>query len=69
MGNRPIIIINTDNYPTFCDNRCDNTNCRKHISKMMFHTGGCKISKLRDTEDCEGCIPKKRGNRRMEVME
>ena len=56
-----LIIINTDNYPTFCDNRCDNTNCSRHISKMRFHKGGCKISKLRDTEDCEGCIPRKRG--------
>lgn len=44
-----LIIINTDNYPTFCDNRCDNTNCSRHISKMRFHKGGCKISKLRDT--------------------
>ena len=55
-----LIIINTDNYPTFCDNRCDNTNCSRHISKMRFHRGGCKISKLRDTEECEGCIPRKR---------
>lgn len=56
-----IIFAGTENYSTFCDNRCDNTNCRKHLSKMRFHTGGCKISKLRDTEDCEGCIPRKRG--------
>lgn len=56
-----LIIINTDNYPTFCDNRCDNTNCSRHITKMRFHKGGCKISKLRDTKDCEGCIPRKRG--------
>lgn len=56
-----LIIINTDNYLTFCDNRCDNTNCSRHISKMRFHKGGCKISKLRDTEDCESCIPRKRG--------
>ena len=56
-----LIIINTDNYPTFCDNRCDNTNCSRHISKMRFHKGGCKIGKIRDTEDCEGCIPRKRG--------
>lgn len=25
---------------------------------MRFYTGGCKISKLRDTEDCEGYISK-----------
>jgi hypothetical protein len=64
MERRPILIVNTDNYPMFCDNRCDNTNCSKHLSKMMFHTGGCKISKLRDTEDCEGCIPKRRSTRK-----
>ena len=58
MERRPIIIVNTDNYPTFCDNRCNNTNCSRHISKMRFYTGGCKISKLKDTEDCEGYISK-----------
>lgn len=25
---------------------------------MRFYTGGCKISKLRDTKDCEGYISK-----------
>lgn len=55
-----IIFVSTENYPTFCDSRCDNTNCSKHIIKAYQHTGGCKISKLRDTEDCEGCIPRKR---------
>lgn len=58
MERRPIIIVNTDNYPTFCDNRCNNTNCSRHISKMRFYTGGCKISKLRDAKDCEGYISK-----------
>lgn len=61
MERRPIIFINTDNYTKFCDNRCDNTNCSKHIEKMRYQTGGCKISKLRDSEECEGCIPRKRG--------
>ena len=56
----PIIMINTDNYPTFCDNRCNNTECSKHFSKAMNCSGGCKISKLRDTEECEGCIPVRR---------
>lgn len=60
MECRPIIIINTDNYPTFCDNKCNNTNCSRHITKMRYHSGGAKISKLRDTESCEGCIPIKR---------
>ena len=58
MERRPIIIVNTDNYPTFCDNRCNNTDCKKHMANMRFHTGGCKISKLRDTEECEGYISK-----------
>lgn len=56
--NRPLIIINTDNYPTFCDNRCNNTKCKKHLSQMYGHSGGAKIKKLRDTEDCEGYISK-----------
>lgn len=59
MVKRPILIINTDNYPTFCDNRCNNTKCKKHIAQMRSHTGGCKISKLRDTEECEGYISKR----------
>lgn len=58
MERRPIIIVNTDNYPTFCDNRCNNTNCSRHITKAYQYTGGCKISKLRDTENCEGYISK-----------
>jgi hypothetical protein len=58
MERKPIIFVNTDNYPAFCDNRCNNTDCRKHITKAYSHTGGCKISKLRDTEECEGYISK-----------
>lgn len=64
MERRPIIIVNTDNYPMFCDSRCDNTECSKHISKLNQHSGGAKISKLRDSKDCEGCIPRKRAKRR-----
>lgn len=60
MERRPIIFVNTDNYPTFCDNRCNNRECSKHLSKLYQHSGGAKISKLRDTESCEGCIPIKR---------
>lgn len=63
MERRPIIFMNTDNYPKFCDSRCDNTNCSKHIEKMRYHAGGCKISKLRDSEECEGHIPRKRGKK------
>ena len=69
MERRPIIIVNTDNYPTFCDNRCNNTNCKKHMENMRFHTGGCKISKLRDTEECEGYISKwKQSHREIEQI-
>lgn len=59
MERRPIIIVNTDNYPAFCDNRCNNTSCSRHITKAYQYTGGCKISKLRDTEECEGYISKR----------
>ncbi len=67
MERRPIIIVNTDNYPTFCDNRCSNTDCGKHITKAYSHTGGCKISKLRDTEDCEGYISSSRRYQKCEL--
>ena len=60
MGNRPIIFVNTDNYPMFCDNRCANAECSRHISKLYQHSGGAKISKLRDTEDCEGYISRRK---------
>lgn len=57
MG-RPLILANMDNAPKFCDNRCNNTNCKKHISKLAGYYGGAVISKLRDTPDCEGYISK-----------
>lgn len=57
MG-RPLIFVNMDNAPKFCDNRCNNTNCKKHISKLAGYYGGAVISKLRDTPDCEGYISK-----------
>ena len=57
MG-RPIIFCNMDNAPKFCDNRCNNTSCKKHISKLAGYYGGAVISKLRDTPDCEGYISK-----------
>ena len=57
MG-RPLIFVNTDNFPKFCDNRCLNTNCSKHLSRLAGHSGGAKISKLRGTPDCEGYISK-----------
>ena len=58
-----LIFIDTSKYPRYCDNKCDNTECSKHISKLYQSKGGAKISKLRDTEHCEGCIPRKRGKR------
>lgn len=57
MG-RPLIFVNTDNFPKFCDNRCLNTNCSKHLSRLAGHSSGAKISKLRGTPDCEGYISK-----------
>lgn len=57
MG-RPLIFVNTDNFPKFCDNRCLNTDCSKHICKLAGYYGGARISKLRDTPDCEGYISK-----------
>lgn len=57
MG-RPLIFVNMDNAPKFCDNRCNNTSCKKHISKLAGYYGGAVISKLRDTPDCEGYISK-----------
>ena len=53
MG-RPLIIINGNDFPKFCDNRCINTKCSKHLSKLAGHSDGARISKLRDTPDCEG---------------
>lgn len=39
MG-RPIIFCSMDNAPKFCDNRCNNTSCKKHISKLAGYYGG-----------------------------
>ena len=36
---RPIIMLNTDNMPVFCQNQCANTKCAKHISKA-YECGG-----------------------------
>ena len=54
----PIIFTNIDNTPKFCDNRCNNKSCKKHISKLAGYYGGAVISKLRNTPDCEGYISK-----------
>lgn len=60
MERKPIIMINTDNFPMMCDNRCENRECSRHISRLSTIKGGCKISKLRGTDMCEGHIPKHR---------
>lgn len=55
-----IIFINTDDYAMFCGNKCDNKGCSKHITKAYQYQGGCKLSKLRNTDLCEGHMPIKR---------
>ena len=37
-----------------------NGDCSRHISKGMAYTGPCKFSLLKDTEDCEGYISKRK---------
>lgn len=55
---RPLIFVNMNNAPKFCDNRCNNTSCKKHLSKLTGYSGSAAISKLRNTPDCEGYISK-----------
>lgn len=55
---RPIIFVDTSKAPKFCDNRCNNKECSRHISKLAGYYGAAKISKLRNTPDCEGYISK-----------
>lgn len=55
---RPLIFVNTNGFAKFCDNRCNNTKCKKHLSQMCGYYGEAKIIKLRDTPDCEGYISK-----------
>lgn len=60
MENRPLIFVDMSKAPKFCDNRCNNTSCKKHLSKLAGYYGAAKISKLRDTPDCEGYISKRK---------
>lgn len=55
---RPFIVINTNNSPEFCDNRCNNRKCNRHKSNMLKVKGVCRLRKLRDTEMCEGYVSK-----------
>ena len=55
-----LAMINTDNFPVFCGNRCRNTKCSRHKSNLYNCSGACRIQKLRDTPDCEGCVPLRR---------
>lgn len=59
MRNRPIIMIDTTNAPTYCRSHCCNADCSKHISKGMAYTGPCKFELLKNTEDCEGYISRR----------
>lgn len=59
MRNRPIIIIDTTNAPTYCRSHCYNEDCSRHISKGMAYTGYCKFEMLKNTEDCEGYISRR----------
>lgn len=59
MERKPLIFnVNTEKAEKFCDNRCNNKECSKHLSKMTGWRGLTVISKLRDTKDCEGYISK-----------
>jgi len=57
--NRPLIIINTDNAPTFCRSQCNNTVCTKHQSKGYQQQGMCIFSLLKGTPECEGFVTKR----------
>lgn len=57
-GNKPIIMINTNNCSEFCDNRCNNRKCSRHKSNMLKVKGVCRLRKLRGTEMCEGYVSK-----------
>lgn len=58
MDRKPLIIVNTDNAGKFCDNRCNNNGCSKHLSKIAGYHGIAKISKLKNTPECEGYVSK-----------
>jgi len=58
MERKPLIFVNTEHTGRFCDNRCDNKICTKHLSKLAVYRGCAVISKMRDTPDCEGYISK-----------
>ena len=60
MEKRPLIFVDTSNAPEFCRCNCRNTECSKHISKGMAHTGYCKFSLMRGTDKCEGYISKRK---------
>ena len=58
MDRKPLIFIDTGNAVKFCDNRCNNKECSKHLSKVAGYRGTAIISKLRNTPECEGYISK-----------
>lgn len=58
MERKPLIFMSTENAGRFCDNRCDNKECTKHLSKLAGYRGCAVISKMRNTPDCEGYVSK-----------
>ncbi len=58
MEKKPLIFIDGNDLTEFCDNRCANTKCKKHISRLAWHSGSAKIGKMRDAPECEGYISK-----------
>lgn len=58
MERKPLIFMSTENAGRFCDNRCDNKECAKHLSKLAGYRGCAVISKMRNTPDCEGYVSK-----------
>ena len=58
MDRKPLIFVSTSNAGRFCDNRCNNKECTKHLSKLVGYKGVAKISKMRNTQECEGYISK-----------
>lgn len=58
MDRKPLIFVEEKNTKKFCDNRCNNKECSKHLGKMANFRGCAEISKMRDTPDCEGYVSK-----------
>lgn len=64
MERKPFIMVDTSHMPEFCQSRCCNAECSKHISKGMAYTGACRFSLMRGTDKCEGYISRRQQNKR-----